>query len=147
MTSPPLHRLAGQLGHQESRRADLQRIDDFVIKPTRVSGEVLTEGTGEALVDVPFPVWFAQKPSMSFGGELESPIMAEGFFPTVSVVVYQWIMSLDERLGGGYWTGARLAVVTMGTLAEDLVSPQRMIIHWQAEGKAFRMPLDNGEPL
>lgn len=55
MSTGPMHRLAGMLGHQEARRADLQRIDDFVIKHTKVTGFVevvidasntIPEGTG-----------------------------------------------------------------------------------------------------
>lgn len=126
----------------ERRRADLGRVDDFVIKTTRVTGFVLTEGAGEAAHDVEFPVTFTERPSMSFGGELADNQFVEDLaFPTVSVVVISWIKSMTGRVGGGldapgWFVGASLAIVTSGK------TDQRMWVHWQAEGKALRDPVN-----
>lgn len=125
----------------EARRRDLGRVEDFIIKPTRVTGFVLTEGAGEALHEVVFPVTFTERPSMSFGGELDVDEFVEALvFPTVSVVVVSWAKTMTDRVGGGtnapgWFAGAILAIVTSGK------SGQRMWVHWQAEGKALRDPV------
>lgn len=134
----PATRLGGQLGHAEARRHDIQRIDDFLIKPTRVSGfyEIIFDGTStaqEALLDVVFPVWFVDRPAMSFGGELVRDLVEDGNYPTISCVVVAWEKVNDLRPGGGYYSGATLAVVATGRMEE------RMIVHWQAEAKALRV--------
>ncbi len=136
-----MSRIPGLLGI-ERRRADLGRIDDFTIKTTRVSGFILTEGAGEGLHDLTFPVTFTERPSMSFGAELETNQFVEDLaFPTVSVVVVSWVKAMTDRVGGGvnapgWFTGAMLAIVTTGK------NEQRMWIHWQAEGKALRDPVN-----
>lgn len=138
MANIPATRLGGKLGHAEARRTDIQRVEDFLIKPTRVSGfyEIIFDGTStaqETLVDVTFPVWFVDRPAMSFGGELVRDIVEVGNYPTISVVVIAWEKVNDLRPGGGYWAGATLAVVATGRLEE------RMIVHWQAEARALRV--------
>lgn len=129
------------LGAIERRRADLNRIDDFTIKTTRVHGFVLTEGAGEAAHEITFPVTFTERPSMSFGGEMDENQFVEDLsFPTVSVVVVSWTKTMTDRVGGGlgapgWFAGATLAIVTSGK------TDQRMWVHWQAEGKALRDPV------
>jgi hypothetical protein len=126
----------------ERRRAELSRIDDFTIKTTRVHGFVLTEGAGEAAHEITFPVTFTERPSMSFGAELADNEFVEDLsFPTVSVVVISWTKTMIDRVGGGldapgWFAGANLAIVTSGK------SDQRVWVHWQAEGKALRDPVN-----
>lgn len=126
----------------ERRRAYLDRVDEAVIKKTRVSGFEKVVGTGETSTEVAFPVWFTERPSMSFGAELDENDFAEDTkFPTVSVVVLSWNKNLTERIGGGYWVGATLAIVTNGRAYPT----QRFVVHWQAEGRAIRNPaLESG---
>lgn len=126
------------MGHFEHRRDQIERINDMLIKPTRVSGFqeiafVGEETTQELLVDVVFPVWFVDIPAMSFGAHLVRDLVEEGFFPTVSVVVVGWTKAQEIRPGGGYFIGARLAVVASGR------EQDRMVIHWNAEAKALRI--------
>lgn len=145
---PISHRLAGPVGPQETRRSDIARIDAFLIKSTRTSGTVGTSGVGEATVEVKFPVWYVERPSVSFGGELaENEYLQEGQLPTVSVVVISWVKALDNRPAGGYFVGAKLAVVTTGRVNTDSGQGQHMIVHWQAEGKAIRAPIVPDTPL
>jgi hypothetical protein len=119
----------------EQRRSEVAHVDDQSIRPTRVTGFELTVGAGEATVNVDFPVWFVEKPSMSFGGEFEkNEYLVERRFPTVSVVVVEWKIALPDRPGGGWYVGAILATVTTGR------REQRVWVHWQAEGKAIRNP-------
>ena len=125
----------------EQRRGDLNRMEGFLVKPTRVTGFELTIGAGEVSIDVKFPVWFVEKPSMSFGGELEEgEFIQDRKFPTVSVVVVRWEKAQAER-GGGWFVGANLAVVTTGK------KDHRMWVHWQAEGKAIANPSSPGAGL
>lgn len=140
-THPTPH-LSGRLGFLEQRRAEVERVNAMLIKPNHVAGfteisfsvnEDEIEGSPvsqELLVDVTFPVWFVDKPSMSFGAELVRDLVEAGKYPTISVVVVRWRKEKEVRVGGGYFVGATLAIVASGR------SGEQMIVHWQAEGKA-----------
>jgi hypothetical protein len=122
----------------EARRNEVNRVNDMLIKPNRVSGfyEVAFQGeetTQEALLDIVFPVWFVDRPAMSFCAELMRDIIEDGSYPTISVVVVSWTKTKDVRPGGGYFTGAQLAVVASGRVGEE------MVVHWQADGKALNL--------
>lgn len=119
----------------ERRREELTRMADFSIRPTRIAGFDKVVDPGEVLFEVNFPVWFVERPAMSFSGELpEGVAPVDGKFPTVSVVVARWKKSLPDRPDGGFYSGAFLAVVTTGHAGLE------MLVHWQAEGKAMRNP-------
>lgn len=96
--------------------------------------------TAETTVDVTFPCWFIEKPALTFGAEVTDSIIEAGAFPTVSAVVVSWTMVHEQRLGGGYYTGCRLALVVSGR------DGQRFSINWNAEGKAVRAPFNDGQP-
>lgn len=137
-TPNPRMRLGGLTGHIESRRADIERIHNFMIKPNHVAGfyEIQFEGNAkqqEILLEVTFPVWFVDRPAMSFGAELMRELITDGDFPTISVVVVAWTKVHENRPGGGLYTGAQLAVVASGRDGEQ------MIVHWQANGKAMNV--------
>lgn len=125
----------------EQRRTSLYRVDRNSIKPTRVSGFETTVGAGEVAVGVEFPIWFAERPVMSFGAELEAGQFMEDLkYPTVSVVVAEWTIKYPER-GGGFYLGCVLACVTTGK------ADQRVIVHWSAEGKGYSNPVNQGTSL
>lgn len=128
-------KLRGAFGGIEQRRQDLSRVDDFLIKNTAVSGRILVVGAGETVVEVAFPVWFIERPNFTYGGELEEgqSIEAENF-PTISGIVETWTMKKAERLGGGYYVGARVICVTTGK------ENQNIYLHWRCEGKAITNP-------
>lgn len=118
----------------DRRRADLERADLMTIGLTRVTGFVDIQGAGEVAVEIEFPVWFTEKPSASFGGELAEGHSAEATnFPTISIVILRWITA--TRGLGTYYSGAVLGVVTTG------VSDHGMIAHYQLEGKAMQNPV------
>lgn len=120
----------------EERRADLYHLEQQTVGPTRVSGFEQITKAGEVAFDVEFRLWFVEKPAMSFGGEMDdTQPLTERRFPTVSVVVFRWIKQQTDRPGGGYFTGATLAVVTTGPAG------LKMTVHWQAEGKAMVNPV------
>jgi hypothetical protein len=135
MTVPAVRRFAGPNGFAKAKDSDTDRIDKFLIKPTSVTGRELTLNAGEVLIDITFGLWFVERPCMTFGGELDANDFVEALkFPTVSGVVVEWVMKQSERLGGGYYVGARIAAVTTGRVE------QRVWVHWRAEGKAMVNP-------
>jgi hypothetical protein len=96
-------------------------------------------GSGEALLDVPFPVWFMERPLFTFGGEMApDQVLTTGAYPTLSVLVHRWRMK-DHPGAKSYFTGATFIVVSGG--ADD----QKLLVHWQMQGTALRNP--GGETL
>ena len=132
--------MAGPLRRQgimEQRRENVRRVDAMTVKVTRVSGRILVVGVGEAAVDVPFPVAFAERPNFTFGGELDENhrAVAESY-PTVSAVVVNWDKEGEGPGRDGRYVGATLAAVTTGP------DGQAMWIHYAFEGKAIRNPIN-----
>lgn len=118
----------------EDRRGVIERIEGMAGRVHRVQGHFSKKGAGEASIEVRFPVWFIEKPIFTFGGELaENTSPTTRKFPTISVIVLNWI--LQEYPGDiNYYIGAILGPVSTGT------SDQEIIVHWQFEGKALRNP-------
>lgn len=120
-------------GAIQGRRGQVERARSVYGRTHRLNGFLDVIGAGEAVTDVAFPVWFNERPSMSFGGELgPNEVLEDGNFPTVSVVVKNWVT--EERAGATYYVGATLVVVTTGALT------QTMTVHWQAEAVALVNP-------
>lgn len=104
---------------------------------TNLTGEFLIKNTGEKRVQVDFPVYFTDKPMMTFGAEVqEGDVIVNGKFPTISVVVSRWITAENPPFSR-FYLGCELAVVTTGA------PTQKMIVHWQLSGNAFT-DFDNG---
>jgi hypothetical protein len=136
---PNLDTLFGPL---EQRRGDIERIREFGIRPHRVHGFHeftldLADGALQCDIgEIDFPVWFVERPAFSFGAETVDEMLAEEipeleYPPSVSVVVVGWKYALNERPGGGYYTGAKLAITASGRPGEAF------LIHWQADGQAL----------
>lgn len=122
----------------EQRRNDLARIDRMTVKITRVTGRVLVKGAGEVGIDVNFPVQFTERPSFTFGGELDDNSTARALsYPTVSAVVGEWTKRKKSAGFDGYYTGARLLIVTTG------IDTQRLWVHWAMEAHAIRNPVND----
>ena len=122
----------------EKRRGGIERQRSVQGRNHRVEGRFPftnpITGAGESVVAVNFPVWFIDKPSMSFGGELDiNEVLIDGAFPTLSALVKTW--TTQVRDGATYYVGANLLVVSSGA------PNQRMFVHWQMEGKALVNPL------
>ncbi len=105
-----------------------------------VNGTSLIVGVGEALINVSFPVAYIRAPSFTSGGELSAESVAiEGRFPTLSVVVNQWLVDdPDLDLYGfsmrRYYRGATLACVVTGP------GTQKLLLHWTFMGMALTNP-------
>jgi hypothetical protein len=123
----------------ERRRNTIDRTKDASVKLHRTTGFVTVAGAGEVALDVYFPVWYIERPGMSFGGELDEGHSAvEGSFPTCSVMVGRWILETRGELSKWY-RGATLLIVTTGAEGHQVV------IHWHVEGKAMVNPLNKVE--
>lgn len=123
----------------EARRGAANRLDSITGKLHCIQGFIEIIGSGEALLDVNFPVWFLEHPNFTFGGEMApNQILTAGQYPMLSILVHRWAMR-EFPAGVSYYSGATLIVVSSG--ADD----QRLIGHWRAEGKALRNP--GGETL
>lgn len=130
-------------GIAEVRRQDLSRIDQMVVKVTRVTGYVLIQHdidvtAAESSVFLPFPVMFTERPVFTFGSELdENHRPLAGSYPTLSATVVDWqAVGVVEGLTDGRFNGATVTVVSTGQ------SGQHIWLHYSFEGKAIRNPLD-----
>lgn len=120
----------------EARRTQVERIEGMAGQVTTVHGFIELEGAGELTIPVKFPIRFIEKPSFSFGAEMaENEQIVVKKFPTCSGVVLTWAFGVREDTGDRYYDGCTLIVVTTGQ------ETQRMIFHYQMEGKALRNPL------
>lgn len=118
----------------EARRGTANRLDAITGKLHSVQGFIDIIGSGEAILDVNFPVWFLEKPTFTFGAEMApDQVLTTGQYPMVSIIVHRWAMK-DFPQGVSYFAGATLIIVTTGT------DEQKLIGHWQAQGKALRNP-------
>lgn len=123
----------------ERRRAELERVDDMLTKPTILSGRLLAMGAGEIQVEMKFPVLFSEVPILSFAGELDDNETAvTGRFPTATGTVHRWLRYKEDQQGGfdGYYVGAVVGLVTTGQ------ESQRLWVHWTAIGQALRNPVN-----
>lgn len=124
----------GLQAFQAQHAADVTRQRQLEGREHRILGEVSVTGAGEVVFPVSFPVWFWERPSVSFGAELATnEKLVAGKYPTVSVVVQKW--RTVRRDLHDFYTGADLLIVTTGH--DDR---QRSIVHWQAEGRALVNP-------
>lgn len=119
----------------QRRRGIVEKAQALESRVHRIEGTLKTGGLGNGSVEVAFPVWFLDRPSWSDGWELEpSQALEVNNFPQVHVGVASWIMHTPIP-HVSYYVGAVLAVlVTAGR------GDQKLIIHWQAQGKALRSP-------
>jgi len=117
----------------QQRKAEAARASEQGATVYSVNGLFLISGVGEVSSTVNFPVKFIERPNVNFCGELQqsSPIVT-GNFPTVSVVVGDWVR--QETSTRRLFVGAKLLVVTHGP------ATQAMWIHWSATGVAISNP-------
>lgn len=133
MTNPSI--VGGLQAAARTRASDTAHLDSMVGKIIKTWGLIDTDGSGELLFDVTFPIVFLELPAMSFGFSLlEGETITTGVFPTCSVGVHSFVYSA-RRSGPRYYSGAKLIIVTTG------LSDQQMTIHYQFEGRAIVPPV------
>lgn len=129
--------LAGRLQRDRQRRATgAAHVASMTGKVFKVWGLVDIVGTGEALLDVSFPVLFTELPSI--GGSTfhlaDGEVVEAGKFPDVKIGVKQWVF--DQKLGTTRWyRGAQLSIVVAG---HDGIC---ITAHYQFEGRAIVPPV------
>lgn len=117
------------------RQESVVRIADMTVGYTEVWGRVLTSGTGEALVDVPFPVSFTEEPFFSSGAVLgENFVYESGSYPTGTATLVKWSRWGQTENFRGYYNGAQLALIVTGLVE------QQLWVNWIVKGKAFTNP-------
>lgn len=100
-------------------------------------GDLQFPGTGQSLVYVPFGCRFIEFPIHSFGAALDeggNTQLAEGNFPTISVMIHTWDY-IQVRPGLRHYKGANLIIVTTGGDSGTIVN-----VHYRFEGKAIGDP-------
>lgn len=129
----PFRPIAGIL---EQRRTDVERIEGMAGAVHNVAGFIELSDVGEVTVEVNFPVRFIERPAFSFGAEMgENQQILPGQFPTAYGMVLRWNFGIREETGAKFYDGATLIIVSKGA------PQQRIVFHWQMEGRALRNPL------
>lgn len=120
----------------ESRRSDVNRINTHGVKLHQYMVETLITGTGEAVVEIPFPVYFVDRPAFYTGLVLDDNItVVAQSFPTYSATVVRWNRITKQGENVGYfYKGATVAVRITGS------DTQRAFLQTHFHGKAMRNP-------
>lgn len=128
-------RLGRQISQgNQQRAADTARVLDAQGSIYCVQGQFLTQGAGESIQTVNFPIMFVEKPLLYFGFEMQGAAMAQGSFPQASAIVVQYFTTkLDDQRE--YFTSANIATVTKGPAGLE------MWVSWLAMGQALGAPL------
>lgn len=131
---PPPRRPQPTTAPLEDRRGVASRLDSLTGRVHTIQGFFDLIGSGEAILDVNFPVWFLERPTFTFGAELKAGnVLVAGSYPTISLIVQRWLMK-DYPNRVSYYAGATIIAVSTG------VADQSLLVHWQVEGKALRNP-------
>lgn len=119
----------------EQRRGMVEKTQAFQARVHCIEGVLPAVGFGNATQEIAFPVWFLERPSFVTGWQLDDgQTLDPGNFPQVHVGVAQWVLHTPIPKVS-YYVGAVLAVsVTSGR------ENQKIIIHYQAQGKSLRSP-------
>lgn len=130
--------LRRSIADQEQRRSQLERMADFGVTMTEVSGVATTYGTGEFSSEAKFNVLFLERPTPSISWEILDPEgmsvpPVAGQWPTVSSGVFAW--EVDSRGPDDWYIGATIGSVITG------IDTQLINIHWSFRGRAFRNPV------
>lgn len=118
----------------ERRRNQRVTATNSDMRRTQVEARAKVKGSGETRVTIDFPVLYASKPIMTFGGELFGGSTPEATnYPVISVVVLTWdtVERSDDRT---YYRGCEVGIVALGKAS------QNMNAHILFEGIAFRDP-------
>lgn len=124
----------------ENRRSNVDRINSHGIKIHVYSVDSPVVGVGEAIIEIPFPVLFVERPGFTSGFSLDENVSPQlTNFPTYSAVVVQWVRqpkkTTSDNANSFLYAGAILSVRLTGDVS------QRATLHTRFEGKAMRNPL------
>lgn len=119
----------------EGRRAYTETQAQLMIRDGVAQGVVEIEGSGEAIVEVTFPIKFAYPPIFSAGLELRGSItLAWGKLPVWSATVGGWHTE-TVATNNILYVGATLAIVTFNAARSNL--------HYTFAGQSYTTPVDS----
>jgi len=120
----------------ENRHREIDRVTNQAAQLHSYTGRFVISGLGvlDVSTTVNFPITFAQKPTFTYGIELEENwSVAPGTVPTCTAMVLKW--QRYERLAGIFsYTGATLGVTLLG-------SPGLVWVVYKMMGPAYRNPI------
>jgi hypothetical protein len=123
----------------EDRRGDVERSRAMDGGFFVVEGFHPCVGTGEATVDVTFPVKFYEMPIPEGGGMVgENEVIVPGSFPEWQVGVLRWELE-KNHIGNLLYVGAQLVIVVHGQGVGF-----RSIAWWRMTGRALTNPVVGG---
>jgi hypothetical protein len=122
----------------EDRRVYTETQAQLLVRDGVVQGVIEIEGSGEAIVDVAFPMKFADPPIFSPGLELRGSItLAWGKLPVWSATVAGW--RTQQVSNNVLYTGATLAIVTFNAARSNL--------HYSFAGRSYTTPVDSSTSM
>jgi hypothetical protein len=121
-------------GMAQRRKIYTDNIDAQRMTNGRVEGFAEIDGSGEAEVDVMFPISLADKPNFGCGLELAPNNWAsDGAFPLWSATVFSWYTKRSTN-ASAFYVGAKIGVVVIG------VRDMKSILHYSFSSLAFTNP-------
>lgn len=118
----------------QDRRTYVEIQDAQRMRDGASHGFVELEGAGESIVDVTFPIRFAEPPIFTAGLELRGNAWLEwGSFPIWSATVAYW--HTENVATSTLYVGATVGVVTFNAA--------RSLLHYSFQGRSFTNPVDS----
>lgn len=109
------------------------QVSDSVADFSMVTGTIALSGTGQGYSDINFPITFTEKPTVSFGYELEQGYQ-DVYMPTCNAVVNDWVVA-ESKSGSFRYNGCSLGFVVVAEV--NTIS----YLHFTFTGMAFRNPV------
>lgn len=125
----------------ESRRGEVERSRSVQGGMYVVDGIIDLRGTGEATVDVKFPVTFIEMPIILGGGAVApNQRIVPGEFPSWRVGVRAWELAINpETPDSPTYKGCTLVIVVDGASADETTFQSHAF--WTARGRALTNPI------
>lgn len=120
----------------DTRRRNIQTIQNERASPYVVSGLLEMQGIGSVQTSVDFPIAFVNKPAITFGSEWIAGSITPVLPPVISATLMSWFLDQrgpqDPNSPLAIFRGASIMVVASGP------SNSHFYLHWSATGLAFR---------
>jgi hypothetical protein len=128
----------------EHRRGEVERGRAVEGGVFIVEGVIALTGTGEATVDVNFPVRFIEKPVLvGGGGAADNQRIVVGEYPRWNVGVLRWHRVIDEEFPDQpTYKGCTLLIIVEGATQDATTFLSEA--YWSARGKALNNPIVAG---
>lgn len=125
----------------ESRRGEVERSRSVAGGIYVVDGIIDLRGTGEATIDVKFPVTFTEMPIVLGGGAVSpNQRIVPGEFPSWRVGVREWVLDIPaDTPDSPTFKGCTLVVIVDG--ARDDEDTFQSYAFWMARGRALTNPI------